>query len=164
MKFSITASLLVLLGVASALPADLEIRAVKHDRITLKNAPSGSKVCGGKTYSANDILIAAQYGTNLHIAKETRGKAQYPHPFDKDDSKGNKLTFPKECPADKNRYEYPLANGKYYDGGKSNKNAGDERVVFYYEDGEIDNNKVNLVYYCGIMTHKGAPTGGFKQC
>jgi hypothetical protein len=89
---------------------------------------------------------------------------KYPHPFDKDDSKGVKLTFPKECPADDSRYEYPLMNGSPYDGGKNNVKQGEERVVFYYEDGEISYDGNPQVYYCGIMTHTGAQPGGFLLC
>ncbi|KAF7444315.1 guanyl-specific ribonuclease f1 [Pyrenophora tritici-repentis] len=89
----------------------------------------------------------------------------YPHSFTNDDSKGNKLTFPKDCPAnDDSRYEFPLKNGSPYDGGKNNVKQGDERVVFYYEDGEISYDGNPQVYYCGIMTHKGAPSGGFLLC
>jgi hypothetical protein len=90
---------------------------------------------------------------------------QYPHSFPNDDSKGVKLTFPKDCPAnDDSRYEFPLMNGSPYDGGKNNVKQGDERVVFYYEDGEISYDGNPQVYYCGIMTHKGAAPGGFLLC
>ena len=74
------------------------------------------------------------------------------------------LAFPPECPIhDPNRYEYPIKKGGVYDGGKNNVKQGDERVVFY------DTQKTNVrgnpqIYFCGIMTHKGAPTGGFKLC
>jgi hypothetical protein len=92
MKFSISASLFVLLGVASALPTEIEARAPsnapidvsgsEHPRtrsliipIQLKNGPDSSKTypCGDNTYSYNDIYLAAQYGTNLHRAGETKG-------------------------------------------------------------------------------------------
>lgn len=89
---------------------------------------------------------------------------QYPHPFPNDDYKGVKLNFPKDCPADDSRYEFPLMNGSPYDGGKNNVKQGDERVVFYYEDGEISYDGNPQVYYCGIMTHKGAATGGLLMC
>ncbi|KAF1962510.1 Ribonuclease/ribotoxin [Byssothecium circinans] len=165
MKYS-SAIFLALLGATSALPAELESRAVTNDPISFTNGPSltQSFTCGGIKYTGKDIYNAAQKGTNLHIGKETRGKKLYPHPFDKNDSKGVKLVFPKECPADKDRYEYPLKKNSVYDGGKSNQSQGDERVVFYYEDGEVDDKKVNKVYYCGIMTHKGAAPGGFVLC
>lgn len=55
-------------------------------------------------------------------------------------------------------------NGSPYDGGKNNVKQGDERVVFYYEDGEISYEGNPRVYFCGIMTHKGAPSGGFLLC
>ncbi|KAJ0352268.1 hypothetical protein COL154_012598 [Colletotrichum chrysophilum] len=166
MRFSISASVLVLLGVASGLPIELEARVPSNAPINLHNGPdsSGSFKCGDKTYSGHEIYLAAQRGTNLHLVGETRGRNQYPHPFPNDDSKGVKLNFPKDCPADDSRYEFPLMNGSPYDGGKNNVKQGDERVVFYYEDGEISYDGNPQVYYCGIMTHKGAATGGFLMC
>lgn len=95
---------------------------------------------------------------------ETRGKAKYPHSFDHDDSKGHKLNFPSYCPEDKDRMEFPLVKQGPYDGGKSNTKQGDERVVYFYEDGEVDNNGHAKATYCGIMTHVGAPKGGFLMC
>ncbi|KAI1667874.1 guanyl-specific ribonuclease f1 [Pyrenophora tritici-repentis] len=167
MKFSISASLFVLLGVAGALPTEIEARAPSNAPINLINGPDSSKSykCGDNTYTYHEIYLAAQRGTNLHLVGETRGKHSYPHSFTNDDSKGNKLTFPKDCPAnDDSRYEFPLKNGSPYDGGKNNVKQGDERVVFYYEDGEISYDGNPQVYYCGIMTHKGAPSGGFLLC
>ncbi|KAF4908444.1 hypothetical protein CGCVW01_v012252 [Colletotrichum viniferum] len=95
MRFSISASVLVLLGVASGLPTELEARVPSNAPINLHDGP--------------DIWLI----------------------------QGVKLNFPKGCPADDSRYEFPLMNGSPYDGGKNNVKQGDERVVFYYEDGEI---------------------------
>ncbi|KAH8658168.1 hypothetical protein BX600DRAFT_439339 [Xylariales sp. PMI_506] len=169
MKFSCVNTLSLLLGIASALPAELDVRAggtPSNNPITFENGPAtaASFVCGTHTYSGQDIYIAAQRGVALQEIKDTRGRNKYPHAFDKNDSKGNTLTFPAECPADKNRQEFPLMNGSPYDGGKNNVKQGDERVVYYYEEGEIDDNGNAKAYYCGIMTHVGAPTGGFIMC
>ncbi|KAI1403207.1 hypothetical protein F4819DRAFT_236232 [Hypoxylon fuscum] len=167
MKVSIATAFYLLSTLANAIPVDTETRATPSNApITLENGPnaSDSLTCGTKTYTGHEVYLAAQHGVNLGLVGETRGKAKYPHPFDNDDSKGNKLTFPKDCPADENRKEYPLKNGGVYDGGKSNTNQGDERVVYYEEPGEIGNDGHPLVYYCGIMTHHGAPTGGFLLC
>lgn len=89
----------------------------------------------------------------------------YPHSFKSDDSLPRKLKFPKECPAnDDSRMSFPLKRRKPYDGGPNNLNTGEERVVFYYEDGEISNDGNPQVYYCGIMTHIGTSRGNFVQC
>ncbi|KDN71933.1 putative guanyl-specific ribonuclease F1 [Colletotrichum sublineola] len=166
MRFSASATLLVLLGTVNGLPANIEARVPSNAPIDLFNRPDSSKSfkCGDKTYTGHEIYLAAQRGTNLYLAGETRGRNQYPHPFPNDDSKGNTLKFPKECPADDSRYEFPLMNGSPYDGGKNNVKQGDERVVYYYEDGETSADGNPQVYYCGIMTHKGAPSGGFLMC
>lgn len=100
----------------------------------------------------------------LQEIKETRGKNKYPHSFDHDDSKGHKLQFPAYCLEDKDRMEFPLVLKGPYDGGRNNAKQGDERVVYFYEDGEVDNNGHAKATYCGIMTHVGAPTGGFRMC
>jgi len=89
---------------------------------------------------------------------------KYPHAINNDDSKGHKLVFLPNCPADMNRMEYPLKKGKTYNGGKNNKKQGDERVVYYY-DQSGNNAKNPTVTYCGIITHKGAAAkGGFVNC
>lgn len=51
-----------------------------------------------------------------------------------------------------------------YDGGKNNVKQGDERVVYYWKDGDIDYQGNPNVVYCGIMTHQGAAKGGFLLC
>lgn len=92
----------------------------------------------------------------------TRGKAAYPHPFDHDDSKGNKLAFPDQCPeGNANRKEYPLATSGVYNGGKNNNNPSQERVVYFYDPNVNTADGHPKVLYCGIMTHTGAPSGGF---
>ncbi|WDK22047.1 guanyl-specific ribonuclease N1 [Colletotrichum graminicola] len=166
MRFSASASLLVLLGTANGLPTELEARVPLNTPIDLVNGPSSSQSfkCGDKTYTGHEIYLAAQRGTNLYLVGETRGRNKYPHPYPSDDSKGNTLKFPNDCPADVNRYEFPLRNKSPYDGGRTNVNHGDERVVYYYEEGEISLDGNHRVYYCGIMTHKGAPSGGFVIC
>ncbi|KAE9569842.1 Guanyl-specific ribonuclease F1 [Colletotrichum fructicola] len=169
MRFSSSASLLVLLGVASGLPteqSELEARVPSNAPIDLHNGPdsSSSFKCGDKTYSGHEIYLAAQHGTNLHLVDETVGRNGYPHSFPNNDSKGVKLNFPKDCPADDSRYEFPLKNGSPYNGGQNNVKQGDERVVFYFKDGDTSYDGNPQVYYCGIMTHKGAATGGFLMC
>ena len=59
--------------------------------------------------------------------------------------------------------EYPV-KVPTYDGGKSNTNAGEERVVYYWKDGDVSYDGNPNVLYCGMMTHKGAPSGGFFLC
>lgn len=54
--------------------------------------------------------------------------------------------------------------GAPYNGGNSNQKQGDERVVFYTEDGEIAPNGHAQIYFCGAMTHQGAVSGGFVMC
>ncbi len=87
----------------------------------------------------------------------------HPHAFDNDNSKGNLLKFPAGCPADTNRQEFPLKN-PVYDGGKNNRSQGNERVVYYWKPGDLDSAGNPNAIYCGIMTHTGAPVGGFKLC
>lgn len=130
----------------------------------LEHPPSdGTHHCGNNDYDAHDICLSAQRGIQLKIAGKTRGKNSYPHSFENDDSKGNKLSFPSWCPADTSRYEFPLMN-PVYDGGKNNVKQGDERVVYYWVPGDIDYEGNPNVQYCGIMTHVGAPSGGFLLC
>lgn len=99
-----------------------------------------------------------------HANPLTSTENKYPHSFENDDSKGNKLKFPNDCPADTNRQEFPLVSPPPYDGGKNNVKQGDERVVYYWTPGDIDYTDNPNVKYCGIMTHVGAPTGGFILC
>ncbi|KAA6406641.1 MAG: hypothetical protein FRX48_09573 [Lasallia pustulata] len=163
MKLLHASSLLLLLGVVSAVPSGLEVR---DDRdkvpITLVDQPdqSASFRCGKHTYTGSDIYQAVQYAVALQSSGQTQGAHKYPQAFNNDDYKGNKLSFPNTCPADTNRQEYPLVSSPAYNGGKNNKNYRDERVVYYnkYED---DGDGHAKVYYCGIMTHDGANTGGF---
>ncbi|KAK5656624.1 hypothetical protein OQA88_4604 [Cercophora sp. LCS_1] len=116
---------------------------------------------GTNVYTGFDIYLAVQYAVNLESIGESRGKRRYPHPFDHDDSKGNLLHSPSDRPANEDRKEYPLKRGGVYDGGKNNVKQGNERVVYYEEPGEIGGDGRPLVYYCGTMTHTGAPSGGF---
>lgn len=90
-------------------------------------------------------------------------EAKYPHSFQNDDSKGNKLSFPDYCPADTNRMEYPLLDPPY-NGGKNNVKTGQERVVYYYVPNDDAADGHPNVNYCGVMTHTGAPSGGFLLC
>ncbi|KAH6887509.1 hypothetical protein B0T10DRAFT_562726 [Thelonectria olida] len=166
MKFFTAATILLLSSIANAVPTELEIRAdPPNSPVHLKNGPAQSKSfkCGKKTYKGRDIYMAAQYGVNLASIGEVRGKGKYPHSIEHNDSKGHHLSFPADCPADKYRKEYPLKVGGVFNGGKNSK-PSQERVVYYEEPGEIGTDGHPLVYYCGIMTHEGAPTGGFKLC
>ncbi|KAL1983253.1 hypothetical protein VTN96DRAFT_351 [Rasamsonia emersonii] len=173
MKFSLSiVAILSLVGAITALPSPVNPPEEQKDpplaALTLANAPPHNEKfqCGGNTYTGYDIYVAARYGLSLYLAKQTRGRNKYPESFYSDDSKGVKLHFPPDCPADHSRYSFPLKKGGVpYNGGPNNRNQGDERVVYYYEDGEIDGDtKHPKAYYCGIMTHKGAAVGGFHQC
>ncbi|KAK1982473.1 hypothetical protein LZ30DRAFT_688385 [Colletotrichum cereale] len=163
MRFSASACLFVLHGTASGLPNEIDARAPSDAPIDLYNRPdsSSSYRCGDNTYTGHEIYLAAQRGTNLYLAGERLGRNKYPHSFHNDDSKGNLLSFPTYCPADYSRFEFPLMKGSLYDGSKKDVRQGDERVVYYYEDGATSTDGHPLVYFCGILTHKGAPTGGF---
>ncbi|KAL8635186.1 MAG: hypothetical protein Q9228_007300 [Teloschistes exilis] len=165
MKLSYFSVALILFGAAVAAPNKLEQRQVSNAPIHLIHGPNASDdiKCGGETYKGSQVFQSAQYGINLHLAGQTRGKAKYPHPFNNDDSKGNKLNFPSYCPADTNRMEYPLQKTTY-DGGKSNTNTGQERVVYYWNGSDEGVDGHPSVQYCGVMTHTGAPTGGFLLC
>lgn len=95
-----------------------------------------------------------------------RAENQYPKILDHNDLKGNQLNFPSAtCPKnDDARKEYPLKVGDRYDRGQNNRNQGDERVVYYHEEGEISYGGSPQVYFCGIITHIGAAAGGFLMC
>ncbi|CBX97068.1 hypothetical protein IAQ61_007990 [Plenodomus lingam] len=213
MKFSLATSLIFLIGIASALPANVTSDGndadsfdllAATDPIDFLQAPSQSakKPCGGNDYTGKDILLAAQKGVNLQLAGQIRGskyftlaykapshplylclypphsllrlfltprpnlqEGKYPHAINNDDSKGHRLVFLPNCPADLNRMEYPLKKGTPYDGGKNNKGQGDERVVYYYQKGKRGNGGHPKVTYCGLITHKGAKAkGGFVNC
>ena len=107
--------------------------------------------------------ISTLHGSKL-LTQANTTENKYPHSFDNDDSKGNKLAFPDYCPEDKKRMEFPLITPPPYDGGKNNVKQGDERVVYYYTPGDQTYDGNPNVEYCGIMTHVGAPTGGFFLC
>jgi hypothetical protein len=71
------------------------------------------------------------------IANSILGKPGYPHKFWSNDSKGNTLVFPDECPEDRenkgeNRQSFPLVNNGPYNGGKNNDKYGDQRVIYYW--------------------------------
>ncbi|KJZ69558.1 hypothetical protein HIM_11051 [Hirsutella minnesotensis 3608] len=101
MKFTLTTSV-VLLGLASALPAHLDAREEPSNAPIDWDGPnsSGTFQCGKNTYDGHYIYLAAQQAVNLGILDppQTRGAGKYPHPFDNDDSKGVKLKFPAHYP------------------------------------------------------------------
>ncbi|KAK7545691.1 hypothetical protein IWX49DRAFT_333427 [Phyllosticta citricarpa] len=125
--------------------------------------PDGSYKCGDKTYSGHEIFLAAQYGVNLLNADERRGKGRYPQSFN-DDAESRGIKFPSYCPANSMRYEFPLANGLSYNGGPDDTNAGNERVVFFYRDGDVGFDNHPVASFCGIVTRKGAEPNGFVLC
>ncbi|KAI4229061.1 MAG: hypothetical protein LQ349_006445 [Xanthoria aureola] len=133
-------------------------------RLTKSSIKTHEWFIGTHKYSGADIYTSVQRGVALQNVDETRGKNKYPHSFDNDDSKGNKLAFPDYCPADKKRMEFPLITPPPYDGGKNNVKQGDERVVYYYTPGDRTSDGNPNVEYCGIMTHVGATPGGFFLC
>ena len=57
-----------------------------------------------------------------------------------------------------------LSDGAPYNGGRNNRNTGDERVVYHYKPGDVDNEGHPKGAYCGIMTHHGQDTGQFALC
>ncbi|OAQ64637.2 ribonuclease domain-containing protein [Pochonia chlamydosporia 170] len=125
-----------------------------------------SKKCGTTTYTYNDIYDAASWGMKLQEKGIARGKkskeypnGRFPHSYT-----DTKFDFGKNCPADDNRHEYPLVTKGPYNGGLNNNKWGNDRVVYYHEPGEIGNDGHPLGYYCGTITHSGAPTGQFVEC
>ncbi|KAF6832195.1 guanyl-specific ribonuclease N1 [Colletotrichum plurivorum] len=119
MRFSVLASLLVVLGAAGAHPTEIEPREPSNAPIDLEGRPdsSASFKCGKKKYTGREIYLAAQKGVNLYRAGETRGRKEYPHRFINDGRK-----FADGCPEDRNLSEYPLKKKTPYDGGRLNKN------------------------------------------
>jgi hypothetical protein len=92
MKFSISASLFVLSGVASALSTEIKAQAPSNAQIDVNgsepprtrsltipiqliNKPDRSKSykCGDNINIYHKIYLAAQRGTNIHLVGETRG-------------------------------------------------------------------------------------------
>lgn len=63
-----------------------------------------------------------------------------------------------------NRQEFPVVHDGPYNGGPNNINTGDERVVYYWDKTNIAPDGNPIVYYCGLITHTGAATGGFLKC
>ncbi|KAK8164434.1 hypothetical protein IWX90DRAFT_416208 [Phyllosticta citrichinensis] len=159
--------LVSVLGLVSAMP--LVRLGRRHDppatpiHLQFGLDPDGSYHCGDKIYSGHEIFLAAQYGINLLNADERRGKERYPQSFD-DGTESRGIKFPSYCPANSMRYEFPLASGLPYNGGPDDKNAGDERIVFFYRNGDVgfDNHPVGS--FCGIVTRKGAESDGFVLC
>ncbi|OJJ81811.1 uncharacterized protein ASPGLDRAFT_83985 [Aspergillus glaucus CBS 516.65] len=171
MKFSMIA-FLSLAGSIVALPFHpLEARDDPSlAPITLVDGPSHSDNMTCKrdsytaSYSGEDVYEAVQYAIALTQNGQARGKAKFPHSLHHNNSTGHSLNFPDSCPADKNRYEYPLEKGSYYNGGPRNQDIGDERVVFYHKDDEIDTQDHPKAYFCGLVTRGGKKTGGFRNC
>ncbi|KAK8155507.1 hypothetical protein BC567DRAFT_236862 [Phyllosticta citribraziliensis] len=187
MKMMAILCLLVsVLGLVSAMP--LVRLGRRHDppatpiHLQFGLDPDGSYHCGDKIYSGHEIFLAAQYGINLLNADERRGSKSgipkiwvvlsnldvspeelYPQSFD-DGTESRGIKFPSYCPANSMRYEFPLANGLPYNGGPDDTNTGDERIVFFYRNGDVgfDNHPVGS--FCGIVTRKGAEADGFVLC
>ncbi|KAF6809034.1 guanyl-specific ribonuclease N1 [Colletotrichum musicola] len=176
--FPVFASLLVVLGAAGAYPTDIHSREPSNapidvgtqSRILVTESPkegdhcqtqplgrpdsSASFKCEKKKYTGREICLAAQKGVNLYRMGETRGRKEYPQRFINDGRK-----FADGCPEDCNLSEYPLKKKTPYDGGPLNKTQGDERVIYYYQDGDTGYDGNPRVIYCGIMTHEGAGKG-----
>ena len=77
------------------------------------------------------------------------GRNRYPHVYG--NSEG--ILFHPACTG--TLHEFPmLANGARYTGGR---NQGAHRVVFQVV-------KPGVAYYCGLITHEGAPAGRFSKC
>ncbi|EYE96761.1 uncharacterized protein EURHEDRAFT_521890 [Aspergillus ruber CBS 135680] len=169
MKFSIITFLSLAGGIVALPTAPLEA----HDDpslapITLVDGPSHSEnvTCKGDSdtasYSGEDVYEAVQYAISLMQSGQTRGKAKYPHSLHA--NSGHPLNFPESCPADKSRYGYPLGKGFYYNGGPRNQTTGNELVVFYHKDDEIDTQNHPKAYFCGLVTRGGRDNGEFRNC
>lgn len=86
-----------------------------------------------------------------------------PHPIWSNDSKGQHLNIPDHCPPDENRMKYPLKD-PVYKGAKNNIKPGEDRVVYSWKEEDFAGDGKPIVYYGGVITHKGAPKGGFRLC
>lgn len=88
---------------------------------------------------------------------------RFPHSFEINGA--GPLAFPSHCPdKDSDRKEYPLVANGPYNGGLSNTNWGQARVVYMHEAGEVDFRGHDVATFCGVMTHDGAPQGSFVLC
>ncbi|USW54067.1 Putative ribonuclease/ribotoxin [Septoria linicola] len=130
-------------------------------------AQDATMTCGGTTFTYDDIYKAVQWGTILEKENLGRGKkskefptGRFPHSYD-----STQFSFSGNCPANGNRQEYPLIKDGPYNGGISNNvQWGDHRVV-YYDNGEEAADANPIVYFCGGITHEGAPSkADFVQC
>lgn len=178
-SFTITAALLgatTALTIPSQSPDTLSARAFTPQNgdpemvpVTVEDlASDATMTCGSTTFSYDDIYKAVQWGDLLQDAGLGRGKkskqypnGRFPHTYD-----STQYTFNGDCPADANRQEYPLiADGPYNGGISNNVQWGNHRVVYYREPGQIGTDGHDLVYFCGGVTHEGAPTSSdFLQC
>ncbi|KAL8650761.1 MAG: hypothetical protein Q9210_003633 [Variospora velana] len=155
MKLSYASLLALLLNLVTGAPSGLEARDPGNRPINRAKETRGSNQFPSITSLLHGNLLTPKTAT----------EAKYPHKFDHNDSKGNKLAFPDYCPEeDENRQEFPLVSPPPYDGGKNNAKPGDERVVYYWTPGDIDYSDNPNVRYCGIMTHEGVQKGGFRMC
>ncbi|KAL9073129.1 MAG: hypothetical protein Q9161_003183 [Pseudevernia consocians] len=178
MKSSIATSLALLFGAVNALPqSELEKRATDPIMVpvTFNQLPTTTFTCGSNHYSNQDVYLAAQYGVLLKdsVPPQYRGKksnlypnGRFPHAFTSNPN-GQSLSFLPNCPDDDDdRQEYPLiANGPYNGGISNNNKWGNDRVVYVFEEGEIDNDGHPLATFCGVMTHSGASdSSSFVLC
>lgn len=129
--------------------------------------PDATMTCGSSTFNRKDIYLAVQWGTILEAENLGRGRKDPMHPNGRfpHDYTETTFSFNNHCPADPNRLEYPLVkNGPYNGAIGSNTSWGKHRVIFYGKGEEApDGNPI--VYFCGGVTHEGAPAKNkFVQC
>ncbi|KAI0720022.1 ribonuclease T1 [Cerioporus squamosus] len=96
---------------------------------------SGGCVCGGKSYTSEDIEDAIEEA-------EDGGASNYPHQYH--DYEG--FDFP-SCSGE--FFEYPLEHNRVYTGGS----PGADRVI-YDSNGD----------FCACLTHTGASGNDFLEC
>lgn len=178
LSISTVGTLLSLYKCASALPNSNPNQLFSRGFSPLPDDPSNSPVsvidlpqgttstCGDNTYNYDDIYNAISWGIKLSEKGIGRGKksgtypvGRFPH-FVIDTG----FDYGDNCPEDKNRMEYPIVFDGPYNGGLRNDKYGPDRAVYYHEPGEVGNNGDPIGYYCGLITHTGAPQGMFNQC
>ncbi|KIW08628.1 uncharacterized protein PV09_00584 [Verruconis gallopava] len=106
-------------------------------------ARQSSTTCGSTSYSASDVLAAADAACQYVQDGTTAGGSKYPERYN--DYEG--FTFDG---VDGPYYEFPiLSDGEIYDGGS----PGADRVVI---NGNCD--------FAGVITHTGADNNDFVGC
>ena len=135
---------------------------------------------GNVVYTEQDIYHAVAWGTILQDADQTRGSklhpsktlslaspeltdAAFPHPF----THGEGFGLPDKCGevGDPNLQEYPVQQGRMYNGTALNDTENFDRVVYLHTKGETDSlfNHPQAMF-CGVATKTWAPGKGLVLC